>query len=342
MREIILGSTGIRSPQNAFGALPIQRISEADAVYLLQKALDHGMTYFDTARAYTDSEEKMGVAFHDRRDKITIATKSQSKTPDKVRADLEQSLKNLQTDYIDVYQFHCVDQCYKPGDGTGMYEEVLRAKEEGLIRHIGITAHKIHIAEEIVESGLYETLQFPFNYLTSEREIALVNRCKEKNIGFICMKGLSGGLLTNSKACMAFMTQFDNALPIWGIQKESELDEWLSFFDKTPEMDDEIKAVIEKDRAELTGEFCRSCGYCAPCTVDIQISQCARMSQLVRRMPSQDWLTPHWQEEMMKIENCVDCGVCMTRCPYELKIPELLRKNLADYKKILAGEVSVS
>ena len=355
MKTITLGSTGITVPQNAFGALPVQRVGVADAVEILRRAYDGGMTFFDTARAYSDSEVKMGEAFgpfdecggFDKlnhrvysRDKIFIATKTTATTSEKLWEDLETSLLNLRTDYIDIYQLHCVKQCYRPGDGTGLYEALLEAKAQGKIRHIGITAHKIGIAEEIAESGLYETLQFPFSYLATERDLALVEKCRKNNVGFIAMKGLSGGLLTNACACMAFMLQYP-VLPIWGIQRMSELEQWLSFMDNPPEMDDEVRAVIQKDRDELLGEFCRGCGYCMPCTVGITINQCARMSQMIRRAPSKDWLTPHWQEEMMKIERCIDCGACLKKCPYELNIPVLLKKNLADYKDILSGKVKV-
>ena len=159
-------------------------------------------------------------------------------------------------------------------------------------------------------------------------------------MGFIAMKGLSGGLLTNAAACMAFMSQYP-VLPIWGIQRDSELDQWLSFFQNEAELTPELEAFIEKDRKELLGEFCRGCGYCAPCSVDIMISTGARMSQLIRRAPSAMWLSEKWQKEMMKIEDCIDCGQCKERCPYELDIPNLLRKNLADYKEILAGNITV-
>ena len=340
MRELTLGKTGISVPQNAFGALPIQRIDKASAVRLLRMAYDGGMRFFDTARAYTDSEEKLGAAFEGMRDKIFIASKTMATTPEKFWADLEESLKLLKTDHLDLYQLHCVPACYRPGDGTGMYEAITRAKEQGKILHIGITAHKIGVAEEIVESGLYETLQFPFSYLATDRDIALVRACEKAGMGFIAMKGLSGGLLNNARACMAFMLQYP-VLPIWGIQREEELKQWLSFFEHEPEMTEELRAVIEADRKELLGDFCRGCGYCAPCTAGITINQCARMSQMIRRAPSESWLSEHWQDEMMKIEKCIDCGACMRRCPYELKIPELLRKNLADYKNILAGKVSV-
>lgn len=340
MKTITLGRTGITTPQNAFGALPIQRVEKAEAVKLLRKAYDGGMTYFDTARAYTDSEEKMGAAFEGMRDKIFIATKTHAQDAKTFWEHLETSLTNLKTDHLDLYQLHCVPKCYKPDDGSGLYEAMLKAKEQGKILHIGITAHKIGVAEEIVESGLYETLQFPFSYLATDRDIALVKKCEEAGMGFIAMKGLSGGLLTNSKACMAFMSQYP-ALPIWGIQRDAELDEWLSFFEEEVVMTEELKAVIDKDRAELLGDFCRGCGYCSPCTVDIQINTCARMSQLIRRAPSATWMSEKWQAEMMKIEDCVECGECKTRCPYELDIPNLLRKNLADYKEILAGKVKV-
>ena len=298
------------------------------------------MRFFDTARAYTDSEEKVGIAFEGMRDKIVLASKTQAKTVEKFWEDLETSLKLLKTDYLDLYQLHCVPQCYRPGDGTGLYEAMLEAKEQGKIKHIGITAHKIGVAEEIVESGLYETLQFPFSYLASDRDIALVESCKAAGMGFIAMKGLAGGLLTNPEACMAFMHQYD-ALPIWGVQREEELAQWLSFFEKDAEMTDELRAFIEQDRKELLGDFCRGCGYCMPCTVGIQINQCARISQMVRRAPSADWLNDYWQAEMAKIDNCVDCGICKTRCPYELDTPNLLRKNLEDYRNILAGRTKI-
>ena len=335
MRNITLGSTGITVPQNAFGALPIQRVSTDYAVMLLRKAYDGGMRFFDTARAYSDSEEKGGIAFEGMRDKVFISTKTGATTKEGFWKDLETSLKNLKTDYIDIYQLHCAAKCY--GEGDDLYEAMKEAKRQGKIRHIGITAHKIGVAEDIIKSGLYETLQFPFSYLASDRDIQLVNDCAKADMGFIAMKGLSGGLLTNSAACMAFMNEYD-ALPIWGIQKESELDEWLGFFNKDISMTDEIRTFIDNDRKELLGEFCRGCGYCMPCTVDITINQCARMSQMIRRAPSQNWLTDFWQNEMLKIDNCVECGLCKTRCPYELDIPSLLKKNLKDYKEILAGK----
>lgn len=340
MKTITLGKTGIVTPQNAFGALPIQRIDTASAVKLLHRAYEGGMNFFDTARAYSDSEVKMGEAFRGMREKIFIASKTTALTPDGFRKDLDTTLTNLKTDYLDIYQFHCARSCFAPDDGTGMYEAMLDAKRQGMIRHIGITAHLIEVAEQIVASGLYETLQFPFSYLSSKRDIDLVVACKEAGMGFIAMKGLAGGLLTNSRACMAFMSQYD-ALPIWGIQREEELTEWLSFFDQEAEMTDEVRAFIDEDRRKLSGDFCRGCGYCSPCSVGIQINQCARMTQMIRRAPSENFKSEYWQAEMAKIEDCTSCGLCKTRCPYGLDIPDLLRKNYSDYRDIIEGRVSV-
>ncbi|MDO4502452.1 MAG: aldo/keto reductase [Coriobacteriia bacterium] len=343
MEHIRLGNTSITTPRNAFGVLPIQRVSFDQARSLLRRAVEGGMTFFDTARSYSDSEEKMGYALEDLRERIFIATKTQATTGDSLRADLETSLRNLRTDYVDLYQLHNVEQVFRPGDGTGVYEALLEAKEQGRIRHIGITAHKIALAEEAVESGLYETLQFPFNYLSGPRELALVERCAQVGMGFIAMKGLAGGLLGGrSRAIMAHMLQFPNVVPIWGIQRPEELEEWLGYMAEPPELTPELQEQIDADRAQLQGDFCRSCGYCMPCPQGIQINQAARMGLLLRRMPSDGWLTECWQQEMERITGCTDCRACVGKCPYELDIPNLLRANLDDYRKVLSGERSVS
>lgn len=341
MRQVVLGTTGIRVPQNGFGALPIQRVTKEEAVRLVRAAYEGGIRFFDTARAYSDSEEKLGEAFQGMRDKVFLATKTHAKTPEEFWQHLDTSLRLLRTDYIDVYQFHCVNQCWKPGDGSGMYEAMLEAKKQGKIRHIGVTAHKIRVAFECVESGLYETMQFPFSYLASEEEVRLVRLCKEKQVGFIAMKGLAGGLIHRSEAAMAYIGQFGNVLPIWGIQRETELKEWLSYMRETPGMTEELSEYISRERQELSGEFCRGCGYCMPCPAGIQINQCARMSLMLRRAPSKAWLTPEMQAEMKKIENCLNCRQCTKKCPYELDTPALLKKNYEDYQKVLAGEVTV-
>ncbi len=340
MKTVALGRTGLVANKNGFGALPIQRVSAEYAGQLLRKAYEAGVNFFDTARSYTDSEEKMGLALADVREQVIIATKTPSTTVEGFWKDLETSLSLLKTDHVDIYQFHNPAFCPKPGDGTGLYEAMEEAKAQGKIRFIGITNHRLAVAEEAVRSGLYDTLQFPFCYLATEKDLDLVELCKKQNMGFISMKGLSGGLITNSAAAYAWQAQFDHVLPIWGVQREAELDEFLSYIDDPPSMEDPaIQAVIERDRTELIGNFCRSCGYCLPCPANINIPQCARMSQLIRRSPSAGWLTPEAQEMMLNIENCKDCGHCKSKCPYELDTPTLLKRNLADYKEILAGKV---
>lgn len=342
MAIVTLGKTGIQSDKNAFGVLPLQRADMETAVRILRKALDGGITFYDTARAYSDSEAKLGKAFAGMRDKIVIASKAMARTPEGFWDNLETSLKTLGTDYIDVYQFHNPPVCYKPGDGSGMYEAMLEAKQQGKIRFIGFTNHQLGIAQECIDSGLYDTLQFPFSYLSTDKEQTLVDNCKKAGMGFIAMKALSGGLITDSAAAYAHMAQFDNVLPIWGIQRESELDEFLFYMTEPPALTEERKALIARDRTELMGEFCRGCGYCMPCPVGIEINTCARMSLLLRRAPSESWLTPAQQEKMMNIENCLDCGQCKSQCPYDLDTPNLLRRNLEDYKRVLAGEVLVN
>ena len=341
MRTVRLGKTEITSPQNAFGALPVQRVSEEYAVMLLTRAFDAGFTFFDTARAYTDSEKKVGMAFSHMRDKVTIATKTAAQTGDALIKDLETSLRTLKTDYIDIYQLHNPSFCPRPDDGSGLYEALEKAKAEGKILHIGITAHRPDVAREAVLSGLYETLQFPFCYLATETDTDIVRLCAEQDVGFIAMKGLSGGLLTNSAAAYSWMSQFENVLPIWGIQRESELAEFIAYMKEPPQMTAEVRSVIERDRAELIGNFCRACGYCMPCPVGLEINNCARMSQLIRRSPSAQHLTEEARAKMMKIEECVNCGSCKSKCPYGLDTPELLRLNLTDYKNILEGKVKI-
>lgn len=344
MKKITLGSTNITTIQNAFGALPLQRADMPTAVKILQKAYNNGITFYDTARAYSDSEEKLGNALTgnpETRKNIFIATKTMAQDTEQMKIQLETSLKTLRTDYIDIYQFHCAARCIKPGDGSGMYELMEDFKRQGMIRHIGLTAHKIGVAEECIESGLYETLQFPFSYLSSERELALAKKCQAHNMGFIAMKALAGGMITDSRAACAFIGQYDNVLPIWGIQKETELDEWLSYIDDTPTMTEELQNEIDSDKAQLGGNFCRGCGYCMPCPVGIQINNCARMSLMLRRAPSENWLSETWQNNMKQIENCLNCGQCKKKCPYELDTPKLLKENYEDYVKVLSGEVSV-
>ncbi|MBS6861076.1 MAG: aldo/keto reductase [Clostridiales bacterium] len=336
MATVLLGRTGIEVEKNGFGALPIQRIALDAAASLLQKAYEGGIRYFDTARSYTDSEEKIGAAFgNGLRQKLYIATKTPSQTAEGFWKDLETSLRLMHTDYIDVYQFHNPSFCPKPGDGTGLYEAMLEAKRQGKIRFIGLTNHRLPVAREAVESGLYDVLQFPFSYLADAKDVELVHLCAEKNVGFVAMKALSGGLITNSAAAYAALAQYENVLPIWGVQRESELSEFLSYIENPPVLTPELAAVIERDRKELAGDFCRGCGYCLPCPAGIDIPTAARMALLLRRSPTENLLSEESQEKMKRVENCIHCNHCANHCPYGLDTPRLLAANYEDYKTFL-------
>ena len=338
MGKMRLGKTNLKVNKNGFGALPIQRCSMDESVEILKRAYENGIDFYDTAHFYTDSEEKIGRALSDVRENIYLASKSGAESVEEFWSDLETSLKSMKPDYLDLYQFHNISFCPKKDDD--LYKAMLEAKDTGMIRHIGITTHKITFAHEALDSGLYETLQYPFSYLSGTEEIQLVEKCKKLDVGFIAMKAMGGGLLKNSKASYAYLNQFDNVLPIWGIQKLSELDEFLSY-DETTVLDDELKAIIENDKKELGENFCRGCGYCMPCPEEINISLCARMSLWIRRFPTEPNMDEKTQEIMKKTTDCVECYECVDKCPYELDIPELLKENYKDYMNVLEGRTII-
>ena len=337
IRTLPLGKTGLTVTRPAMGCLPIQRCSEDEAVSILQKAYEGGIRYFDTANAYTDSEKKIGLALSDVRESIVISTKSAGTDKNTVLSHIENSLKMMKTEYIDLFQFHQVQSVPDPDDPEGAYAGALEAKRRGWIRHIGFTSHRVDVAEQCIASGNFETCQFPFSYISGERDLALADKCREAGMGFIAMKGLAGGLLTNARACHAFMNCYDNVVPIWGIQKPEELEEWLAVAKEDPVLDDELNSVIRKDREELAGTFCRSCGYCMPCTVGIEIRNCARMNMLLRRSPWQQYMTDEWYAKMQKINDCINCRKCVSKCPYGLDQPSLLKYMLKDYNEFYAS-----
>jgi len=337
MDHVTLGSTGITVNKNGFGALPLQRVGVTEAVMLLKKAYNNGITFFDTARDYTDSEQKLGEAFSEIREQIFIATKNSAKDADTFWKQLETSLGKLKTDHIDIYQFHNPPFCPKPGDASGIYDAMLEAKARGMVKHIGFTNHRLELAREAAESGLYETVQYPISYLSAPQELELIRICADRNVGVIAMKAMSGGLVTDSAAAYAFMMQFDNLLPIWGVQRECELDEFLAYHDAPPILDERARQAIERDKAELGSEFCRGCGYCLPCPANIFIPTAARMSVLMKRAHVSLYLGDAARETMKRVKDCIDCGHCKEHCPYELDAPRLMQESLAEYNKLLQG-----
>lgn len=335
MRTIQLGQTGIQATKVGFGVLPIQRVSLDEAKNILQTAYQAGVNYYDTARAYSDSEEKIGYALSHIRNEIYIATKTHAQNVEEFWTHLHKSLEMLQTDYIDIYQFHNPAVCPKPDDGSGLYEAMLEARDKGLIHHIGITSHKSDIALDAIASGLYETLQYPLSYISNAKDLHVYDQCVRSQMGFIAMKALCGGMLTNATAAFAYQDTCEHSLPIWGIQRMEELQEFIALDAQPPALDDKLSQVIESDRITLSGNFCRGCGYCLPCPVDIPINMAARMSFLLRRAVWQDFISPDWQEKMNRIHQCTECGACAKRCPYDLDTPNLLKYMLNDYEAFL-------
>ena len=333
MKKVMLGKTGLEVTKTAMGCLPVQRCTREDGARLIRAAFEGGISFFDTANAYTDSEEKVGLALADVRDRVVLATKSQARDRAGCAAHIENSLSVLKTDRIDLFQFHCCEELPDPNDPDGAFAAALEAKRAGKLLHIGITTHRVAVAEAAIASGLFETLQFPFSYLSDERDLALAGKCAEAGMGFIAMKGLAGGLLTNARACTAFMNEYPNVVPIWGIQTAEELAQWLAAAAEDVRLDDALRAVIEKDKTELAGSFCRGCGYCMPCPSGIEIRNCARMDMLLRRSPWQQYYTPEWREKMEKIKDCKNCGKCAKKCPYQLDTPNILKYQLKDYNE---------
>lgn len=331
MDKIRLGRTNLMVSRSGFGALPIQRVDKDEARKILRKAYENGINFYDTARMYSDSEEKIGYALSDVRREIIIATKTHASDKKTLLEHLETSLRKLNTDYIDIYQLHNPGNLPNPNDPEGLYSGLMEARSKGMIRFIGITNHRLNAALEAVSSGLYDTIQFPLSSIAVEKDLKLIEECRKKDLGVIAMKALSGGLITNAASTFAFLRQYDNLVPIWGIQRERELEQFLGFEKNPPLLDEAMMKIIEKDRSELAGNFCRGCGYCMPCPAGIEIPTSARMALLLERSPYQPFLKDEWKGKMELIEGCMECGQCRSRCPYGLDTPELLKYNLKYY-----------
>ena len=336
MNLVSLGRTQLVVPQLAFGALPIQRASMQDASSLLRAAFAAGVRFFDTARAYSDSEEKIGNALADVRSQIVIATKTAATDAAGARRDLETSLTKLRTDYIDIIQLHNPEKLPQPDDEGSAYAALSVARRQGRVRFIGITNHRGAVAREAVASGLFDTLQFPLSHISTAEDLSLVEHCRQHDVGFIAMKALCGGLLTNVAAAFAFFRQLGGVLPIWGIQHASELAQFLELERNPPELTEALTAAIEQDRKDLASSFCRGCGYCLPCPAEIPIPMAARMAFLLRRAPYRQFLTEAWKGKMRRISDCSGCQSCVAKCPYGLDTPVLLKTMLADYEQFVS------
>ena len=337
MKYVRLGKTGLMVSRTSFGALPIQRIDEQEVTRIIHAAIDGGVNFFDTARLYTDSEEKLGKALKGKRNDVIIASKSAASTKEQFLADLEVSLKLLQTDYIDLMQLHNPKFLPNPEDPDSAIAALDYAQKKGLIRFKGLTNHSRDVAKSGSEYGFFDTIQFPLSMISEVEDWDVAQACNEHDIGVIAMKAMSGGLITNAKAAFAFMRQYEYVVPIWGIQHMVELEEFLGYEEDEPELDNVLLAQINKDKEELSGDFCRGCGYCLPCPVGIDIPWAARAGYLLKRMPLEPLIAPQWQDKMRKIDECINCGACKARCPYRLDTPNLLKKMQSEYNSYLSS-----
>ncbi len=330
MEKIRLGKTNMMVTRLGFGSIPIQRLSEKDAMVVIKRCLELGINYIDTANGYTTSEERIGKVVTGQRDKVIIATKSQARTRERIAGHLELSLKRLNTDYIDLYQFHNVsdtDSLNAILDSDGPRAVVEEAKRAGVIKHIGVTTHTMDIAKTLIKSGYFETIMFPFNFMTNEAEKELFPLVKERDMGFIVMKPLSGGMITNASLSFKYLWQFSDIVTIPGIEKVAEIEEIVKIIDGSLEMTESEKKEMVRWKKELGDRFCRRCDYCQPCTMGIPISAIMHAAGTLKRTPPSVYLKM-LGEPMEKAANCIKCGECETRCPYHLPIRDMIEENV--------------
>jgi predicted aldo/keto reductase-like oxidoreductase len=339
MRYRILGRTGLEVSEVGFGGIPIIRLSRQDAVSVLRRAYDRGITLYDTANMYVDSEEKMGQAFEGLRHQVVLATKTIKRDRQGAEADIDQSLRSLRTDYIDLYQFHQVSQetDFQTLTGPkGALEGVIRAKEAGKIRHIGITSHSLDLAPSLIQTGLFSTIQFPFNFLEDAPQEKLHPLARQLNLGILCMKPFGGGALDNAQVCFKFLRQWPDVIPLPGFDAVDLVDEVVDIYDSENVVSPNDLAVMEQVRTELGQRFCRRCEYCQPCPQGVKINAAMMYPVIVHRM-SPAMAVQFSAEAMETVRDCVECGECSERCPYGLPIPEMLKEHLLMYEEHLAG-----
>ena len=329
MEYITLGKTGLRVSRMGFGGIPIQKVDASVTHALMERLAQRGVNYIDTARGYTVSEQFLGEALEGGlREKFVIATKSMSRTKEAMARDIDISLKNLRTDYIDLYQIHNsslaeLEQVLAPG---GALEALMEAKAAGKIRHLGLTAHMAAVFERALELDWVETVMFPYNIVETQGE-ELMAKCREKNVGFICMKPMAGGALEDARLALRFIRQNENvSVVIPGMYDIREIDENLSAMEDISALTSDELAKIETIRKELGTQFCRRCNYCQPCTAGISISGIFVLEGYLQRYGLGDWAQKRYDALSKKAGDCVGCGACEKRCPYQLPIRQMLAR----------------
>jgi predicted aldo/keto reductase-like oxidoreductase len=337
MKVVRLGKTGLQVSRIGFGGIPIQRLTEEEAIQVVRHSLDLGVTFIDTANGYTTSEERIGEAVAGRRDEVIIATKTGARDKETAQAHLELSLQRLKTDYLDLWQFHGVstfetlERVLGPG---GAMETAQEARRAGKVRHIGITSHSMEVALRAVPTGHFETMQFPFNYITNEAAQELIPLCREHDLGFIAMKPFGGGLLDKANLSIKYLLQFEGVVPDPGIEQAREIAEIVEIVRGVWEMSAQERQELEQIRAEVGTRFCRRCQYCLPCPEEVQISTVLNVRSFWRRFPPERFLGGGIARAVDSARNCVECGECEGKCPYHLPIIEMLAEHVAFFDSL--------
>lgn len=336
MEKIRLGQTGMMATRVGFGGIPIQRLGEDDAVAVVRRCLDLGVNFIDTANAYTTSEGRIGKAIAGRREDLILATKTLSRKPEGIAKHLQQSLDQLGTDYIDLYQMHSIsdfatlDFALSPGGPMSVLEE---AKKAGKIRHIGVTSHQLDVAKKAVSSGRFETIMFPFNFVTDEAAVDLIPLCRQHDVGFIDMKPLAGGMISNAMVAFKYLFQFTHVITIPGIEKVQEIEEIVSILTGPLLLTGYEKGEMARLKQQLGTRFCHRCDYCQPCKEGIAISTVMTYPSLAARLPLETLYHGFWGVLMEKAAACSKCHECEERCPYHLPISDMIAEFYEQYEK---------
>ena len=328
MEYTTLGSTGLRISRMGFGGIPIQKVDARATRALMERLCALGVNYIDTARGYTVSEQYLGEALEGLRDRFVVATKSMARTREAMARDIDISLHNLRTDYIDLYQVHnpSLDELKAVCAPGGALEALMQAKAEGKVRHLGVTAHTAAVFEYALSLDWVETIMFPYNIVETQGE-ALIHRCAQQGVGFICMKPLAGGALEDAHLALRFIAQNrDVSVVIPGMYDVREVDENIAAATDTSPLTQAELEKIETIRRELGTQFCRRCNYCQPCTAGISISGIFVLEGYLERYGLGDWARQRYAAMDKKAGDCVGCGACEKRCPYELPIRQMLAR----------------
>jgi aryl-alcohol dehydrogenase-like predicted oxidoreductase len=335
MRYRVLGKTGLVVSEVGFGAIPIIRLSFDEAVRVLHRALDRGVTFYDTAHMYVDSEEKIGQAFDGLRQRVVLASKTLKRDRRGAREDLELSLRRLRTDYLDLYQLHMVSQetDFQTIIGpNGALETVVEAQKQGLIRRLGVTSHSLEMAIRLVQTGLFSTIQFPFNFVEEVAAEQLHPLARERGLGVLAMKPFCGGLVENARVAFAFLRQFPEVIPLAGWDSEARVDEVMDLYETENVVTPEDLAAMARYREELGEQFCRRCEYCQPCPQGVMVTPAMLYGIVAHRMgPAK--AAAFAAKSMESVRLCESCWECAARCPYKLPIPDILQKHLKMYEE---------